>query len=110
MRRATAAPQGLGVQAEATVRRYLTALIAGNETAAYGALGARPGDPHFPLTEQAFVDGATRITSMKVDSVDATGAAVSAELRNARGSYVTTFHVRQGLDGLYIDSHDYIKI
>jgi hypothetical protein len=101
---------GIETQAQTAVRRYLDALIAGNENAAYAALGASPGDPNARLSEEAFIDRGTRITSMRTTSAYATGATVEVELRSSRGSYYGTYHVTSGAGGLVIDQHDYIKI
>jgi hypothetical protein len=105
----TAAP-AFGAQGQATVRRYLGALIAGDENGAYAALGASPGDPNAPLSEEAFVDRQTRITSIRTTRADAGGATVEAELHAARGTYIVTFHVANGRSGGVIDQHDYIRL
>jgi hypothetical protein len=96
--------------AQATVRRYLTALIAGDEGSAYAAFGATPGDPNVQLTEQAFLDSGARIGSLRVTRVDASGATVEVELNTARGPYEATYHVSRGPNGPVIDQHDYIKV
>jgi hypothetical protein len=92
------------------VRRYLSNLIVGNESAAYADLGKAPGEPGATLSEEAFIDRNTRITSVRTTSVDANGATVEAELATARGSYVATYHVTNGPGGPVIDQHDYIKV
>jgi hypothetical protein len=92
------------------VRRYLDALIAGNENAAYAALGKGPGEPGASLSEEAFIDRGTRITSMRTTSSDPTGATVEVELSSSRGSYFATYHVTNGPNGPVIDQHDYIKV
>jgi hypothetical protein len=92
------------------VRRYLADLIAGNENAAYAELGKAPGDPGASLSEEAFIDRGTRITSMRTTSSDATGATVEVELATSRGSYFATYHVTNGPGGPVIDQHDYIKV
>jgi hypothetical protein len=97
-------------QAQATVRRYLNALIAGDEGSAYAAFGATPGDPNVQLTEQAFLDSGARISSLRVTRLDASGATVEAELSTARGPYEATYHVTRGSNGPVIDQHDYIKV
>jgi hypothetical protein len=90
------------------VRRYLASLIAGNENGAYAELGKPPGSGG--LTEEAFVDRQTRITSIRTTSSDASGAVVEVELANGRGSYFATYHVTNGPSGPVIDQHDYIKV
>ncbi|MDB5093713.1 MAG: hypothetical protein JWO85_1814 [Candidatus Eremiobacteraeota bacterium] len=97
-------------QAEATVRRYLGALIAGNENAAYAALGASPGDSNAQLSEEAFIDRGTRITSMRTTSANQNGATVEVEMTSSRGSYFGTYHITNGPNGPVIDQHDYIKV
>jgi hypothetical protein len=104
---AQAAP---GTPAEATVRRYLGALIAGNENAAYAALGAAPGDSNVQLSEEAFIDRGTRITSMRTTSANQNGATVEVEMTSSRGSYFGTYHITNGPNGPMIDQHDYIKV
>jgi len=107
---AQAAPAtGMRGEAEATVRRYITALVHGNESAAYAALGASPGDPNARLSEEAFVDPGTRIVSMRTNAADASGATVEVELSSSRGTYFATYHVRSGPNGPVIDQHDYIR-
>jgi hypothetical protein len=88
------------------VRRYLDSLIAGDEAGAYNALGGTAGDRNLDLKEEAFLDKDAHITSMRASHSDATGATVDAEITTARGSYVATFRVANGI----IAQHDYIKI
>lgn len=90
------------------MRRYLANLIAGNENAALADLGKGPGEGG--LSEEAFIDRGTRITSIRTTSGDANGAVVEVELISGRGSYVATYHVNNGPSGPIIDQHDYIKI
>ncbi len=99
----------MGGEAQATVRRYLNALVSGNESAAYAALGAAPGDPNARLSEEAFVDHGTHIVSMRTNASDPTGATVEVELSSTRGTYYATYHVRNGPNGPVIDQHDYIR-
>jgi len=90
------------------VRRYLANLIAGNEDAALADLGKRPGEGG--LSEEAFIDRGTRITSMRTTSGDANSATIEVELISGRGSYFATYHVTNGPGGPVIDQHDYIKV
>ena len=94
--------------AQNTVRRYLADLIAGNENAAYAELGKSPGEGG--LTEEAFIDRGTRITSIRTTHADASGATVEVELTSSRGTYYATYHVVNGPNGPVIDQHDYIKV
>ena len=94
--------------AQNTVRRYLADLISGNENAAYAELGRQPGEGG--LSEEAFIDRGTRITSMRTTASDASGATVEVELSSARGSYFATYHVTNAPSGPVIDQHDYIKV
>jgi hypothetical protein len=113
-RRVVAAPAPTAVgfvgTAQSTVRRYLNALMAGNENAAYAALGKAPGDSGAQLSEEAFIDRSARITALRTTNVDATGATVEAEISSDRGTYYATYHVTNGPDGPVIDQHDYIKV
>ena len=90
------------------MRRYLADLIAGNENAAYAELGKSPGEGG--LTEEAFIDRGTRITSVRTTHSDASGATVEVELTSSRGTYYATYHVVNGPNGAVIDQHDYIKV
>jgi hypothetical protein len=94
----------------AVVRRYISDLIAGDETGAYAALGGTSSDRTLDLKEEAFLDKDARITSMRVSHADAAGSTVDAEITSGRGSYVATFHVTNGPQGSTINQHDYIKI
>jgi hypothetical protein len=94
--------------AQNMVRRYLSDLIAGNETGAYAELGKSPGDAG-ALSEEAFIDRGTRIVSMRTTSSDPTGATVEVRLSSARGEYYATYHVSNAPSGPVIDQHDYIK-
>ena len=105
---ARATPLTFAGIAQNTVRRYLSDLIAGNENAAYAELGRPPGSGG--LSEEAFIDRGTRITSMRTTSSDANGATVEVELTSSRGSYFATYHVTNGPSGPIIDQHDYIKV
>jgi hypothetical protein len=96
--------------ATGVVRRYLDDLIAGDEAGAYAALGGTSSDRSLTLKEEAFLDKDARITSIHVSRTDSTGATVDAEITSARGSYVATFHVINGPNGISINQHDYIKI
>ncbi len=103
------AANGMAGEAQATVRRYINALVNGNESAAYAALGASPGDPNARLSEEAFVDHGTRIVSLRTNASDPSGATVEVELSSTRGTYFATYHVRSGPNGPVIDQHDYIR-
>jgi hypothetical protein len=80
--------------------------VNGDETTAYTALGGTSADRTLDLKEEAFLDKDSHITSLRASHSDATGATVDAEIATARGSYVATFHVVNGV----ITQHDYIKI
>jgi hypothetical protein len=107
---ARATPLTFAGIAQNTVRRYLADLIAGNENAAYAELGKAPGDPGASLSEEAFIDRGTRISSIRTTSSDANGATVEVELVSSRGTYYATYHVTNGPGGPVIDQHDYIKV
>ena len=92
------------------MRRYLSALIAGNEDGAYAALGGRAGDRGIDLKEEAFIDRDSRIATLRARRSDASTATVEAEISSRRGSYFATFHITNGPNGPYIDQHDYIKV
>jgi hypothetical protein len=94
--------------AQNTVRRYLADLIAGNENAAYAELGKTRGEGG--LSEEAFIDRNTRITSVRTTHSDANSTTVEVELVSGRGTYYATYHVVNGPNGPVIDQHDYIKV
>lgn len=96
--------------ATALVRRYLQALIAGDESGAYAALGGTNGDRSLSLKEEAFLDKDARITSLRVSRSDASGVTIDADIVSGRGSYVATFHITNGPNGPAITQHDYIKV
>jgi hypothetical protein len=88
------------------VRRYVDALIRGDEKAAQSVLGAGGGT----LSEQAFLDPNAHIVSLKVTRIDASNASVGCEIAAAKGNYYATYHVTAGTGGPYISEHDYIKV
>ncbi len=92
------------------MRRYIDALIRGDEKTAYSALGESPGTAPGALTEESFLDPNARIISLKVTRIDASNAAVACEIRSAKGHYYATYHVTASSGGPYISEHDYIKV
>jgi hypothetical protein len=92
--------------ASAIVRRYVDALIHGDDKTAYAALGSPGGT----LSEQAFLDPSARIVSLKVTRIDASNASVGCEIVAAKGHYYATYHVTAATSGPYISEHDYIKV
>lgn len=115
MTRATASasvvpPPATSDAAQGVVRRYLGALIAGNEAGAYAALGGVSGDRGLSLKEEAFIDKDTHISTIRTSKSDAGGAMVEVELASDRGTYFATYHVTTGANGPIIDQHDYIKV
>jgi hypothetical protein len=88
----------------------LQSLIAGDETAAYAALGGTSGDRSLDLKEEAFLDKDARITAMRVSRADASGETIDADIVTGRGSYVATFRVANGPSGPTITQHDFIKV
>jgi hypothetical protein len=103
-------PPNSAEAATTLVRRYIDDLITGDEAGAYAALGGTGSDRNLSLKEEAFLDKDARITSMRVSRNDPAGATVDAEISSSRGSYVATFHVINGPNGISINQHDYIKI
>jgi hypothetical protein len=107
---AAAVPPAAATDDAAVVRRYLDALVAGNESGAYAALGGSAGDHGLTLKEEAFIDKDARVTSLHATHTDAGGSTVVAEISATSGNYVATFHVAHGSNGSFIDQHDYIKV
>ncbi len=91
--------------ASAVVRRYVDALIRGDEKTAYSTLGGSG-----TLSEQAFLDPSAHIVSLKVTRIDASNASVGCEIATAKGHYYGTYHVTAATSGPYIAQHDYIKV
>lgn len=91
--------------ASAVVRRYVDALIAGDDKTALTALGGSG-----TLSEQAFIDPSSRIISLKVTRIDASNATVGCEIVSAKGHYYATYRVTAATSGPYISEHDYIKV
>jgi hypothetical protein len=106
---ATAPPAPFTEVAETTVRRYIDAVITGNDASAYAAFGATPGDPNVRLTEAAFVDRSSHIISMHTTHSDVTGSTIGVEVSSSHGSYYITYHVSRAPGGAVIDGHDYIR-
>jgi hypothetical protein len=94
----------------ALVRRYIQNLIAGDETAAYAALGGTSSDRNLDLKEEAFLDKDARLTSIRVSRSDASGVTIDADITSGSGSYVATFRVANGPNGPTIAQHDFIKV
>jgi hypothetical protein len=99
----------MGEAAQGVVRRYLNALMAGNEDGAYAALGGAAGARGYELKEEAFLDKSARIVSIRTRQAGATSATVDAEIAAASGTYVVTFHLSNGPGNPVIDAHDYIR-
>jgi outer membrane biosynthesis protein TonB len=91
--------------ASAVVRRYVDALIAGDDKTALNALGGSG-----TLSEQAFIDPSSRIVTMKVTRIDASNASVGCEIASAKGHFYATYRVTAATSGPYISEHDYIKV
>jgi hypothetical protein len=98
-------PSTYDEHASAVVRRYVDALIRGDEKTAYSALGGSG-----TLSEQAFLDSSARIVLLKVTRIDASNASVGCEIATAKGNYYGTYHVTAASSGPYISQHDYIKV
>lgn len=103
---AAAAVSGYDERASGIVRRYLDALIRGDEKTALTTLAAGAGT----LSEQAFLDPNARIVSVKVTRIDASNASVGCEISAAKGHYYATYHVTAAAGGPVISEHDYIKV
>jgi hypothetical protein len=101
----SASPSVYDEHASAVVRRYVDALIRGDQQTAYAALGGSG-----TLSEASFLDPSARIVSVKVTRIDASNASVGCEIATAKGSYYATFHVTAATSGPYISEHDYIKV
>ncbi len=104
------APLSIATSAPALVRRYIEALVHGDEAGAYAALGGAPGDAGLALSEESFIDSGAHVESLKTTPVSAMEAQVDAEIISAKGTYAATYRVRYGAHGAYISSHDYIKV
>jgi len=103
-------PLSIASSASAVVRRYLDALLRGDEAGAYAALGGAAGDPGLTLSEESFIDPSAKIDTLKTTPVSPMEAQVDAEITSAKGTYEATYRVKYGPHGAYITSHDYIKV
>jgi hypothetical protein len=91
------------------VRRYLEALIAGNEGAARALLDAPNGSPDARPGEETFIDRATQIVEVRPHATTADDAIVEVDLRTSKGAYFDRFHVRRNQNGVVIVEHSFIK-
>ncbi|GAC1421253.1 MAG: hypothetical protein NVSMB5_14310 [Candidatus Velthaea sp.] len=96
--------------ASSAVRSYIGALIRGDESAGYAALGGSAGDRGLALSEEAFLDSSAHITSLRAAKVDESSATVECEIASSKGTYYATYHVTLGPRGATITQHDYIKV
>jgi len=103
-------PLSIASSAPAIVRKYLNALMSGDESGAYAALGGAPGDAGLTLSEESFLDPNAKIDTLKTTPVSPMEAQVDAEITTAKGTYEATYRVKYGAHGAYITSHDYIKV
>lgn len=95
--------------AAALVRRYLAAIMRGDEPAAFAALGGAPGDKGLNLSEEAFLDPKARILSLRTRARGEASATVEVEIASSKGTYFATYRVAPGNQGPVIESHDFIK-
>lgn len=106
----TVAPQGVAAVAASVVRRYIDALVRGDEVAGFAALGGAVGDRGLALSEESFLDPTARVTSIRVTPIDASTAKVECEISAIKGTYFATYQVSSGPRGPYISQHDFIKV
>jgi hypothetical protein len=90
------------------VRRYIAALVAGDEGTAKSALGEDASSPGLRIAEEEFIDRSTRITGLRTHTSGET-VTVETDIEAARGTYFARFLVARGANGLVIREHDYIK-
>lgn len=95
--------------AAATVRRYLEALIAGNESDARALLDAPSGSADAALGEESFVDRATQIVDVRPRATSADDAVVEVDLQTSKGAYFDRFQVQRNQNGVVIREHSFIK-
>ena len=98
----------LGRDAGGLVRRYLGALIAGDETTAATALGTEASSRGLHLAEEEFIDRSTRITGLRTHT-SGNSVTVETDIEATSGSYFERFLVERGPAGLVIREHDFIK-
>jgi len=92
------------------VRRYIDALVRGDESTGYSLLGGNAGAPGLTLSEEAFLDPSARITALRAKRIDDSNATVEVEITSAKGAYSANYHVTAGPRGPYITQHDFIKV
>ena len=95
--------------AVSVVNSYLRALIAGDEAGAFAALGGTAGDKGLSLGEEQFLDGRSRIVSMRAKQLGKASASVEVELQSAKGLYYGTYRVDESGAKAIIESHEFIK-
>lgn len=99
-----ATPISLVDSAFGTVRAYLNALIAGDETTARALLVDHDG----PLKEEAILDKGATITSLRTPDASRSFQ-VNVALTSNAGNYFLTFSLITQNGRLLIAQHDYIK-
>ncbi|MEO6913732.1 MAG: hypothetical protein ABI182_06925 [Candidatus Baltobacteraceae bacterium] len=97
------APLGSGT-ADQLVRRYLSALIHGDQAGAQSLLATGGA-----ATEQSFIDSRSTISSVTPTKNDDGSYSVGAEIATSKGTYYVTFTVSQEPSGLVITDHYAIK-
>jgi hypothetical protein len=96
--------------AQQTVRTYIEALIAGDDTTAQSQLLANSGTPNAALSEKSFLDRDARIIDISASATSPTTAAVNVDVRSAKGLYYAHYEVRRLDTGVtLIREHNYIK-
>jgi hypothetical protein len=103
---ATPAGEGGFPQAASTaVRRYLSAVIAGNTERASGYLGPGAGTGDEP----SMLDRSAAITAVHARSTSPTTAHVEVDLSSSKGALFATYDVTQTPAGPRITNHEIIK-
>lgn len=90
------------------MRRYVGALVAGDEETAKSALGEDASSPRLHIAEEEFIDRSSRITGLRTHTSGET-VTVETDIEAARGTYFARFLVARGASGLVIRDHDFIK-
>lgn len=98
----------MAAAASGVVRRYIDALVRGDESTGYTLLGGSGNGA--TLSEESFLDPSAHITALRAKRIDDSNASVEVDITSAKGSYSANYRVTAGPRGPYITQHDFIKV
>ncbi|MBV9647567.1 MAG: hypothetical protein JO043_08895 [Candidatus Eremiobacteraeota bacterium] len=96
--------------AKETVRTYLQALIAGDESTASSQLLANAGTSAAQLSERNILDSSSRIVNLDGRATSNNTASVDADIQTSTGLYYAHYELRRLDTGIVlIREHTYVK-